>query len=78
MLAPVGSNPYTFIGHVSLRILLHDESCSSWTARRSLLIAAAVQPDSIDMVLTRLLVCSIFTTLATGKEIFVERPLSYL
>ena len=30
-------------------------------ARRSLLIAAAVQPDSIDMVLTRLLVGSLMS-----------------
>lgn len=78
MLEPVGTSPYTFTGHVSLRILLRDGSCSTQTARRSLLIAAAVQPDSIDMVLTRLLVCSIFMTLATGEEIFVERTLSYL
>jgi len=49
------------------------------TARRSLLIAAAVQSDSIDMVLTRLLVTpSLFVPLLKMAETVVNRVLAFL
>ena len=45
------------IGRVRQLAVFLAPSVNAPLARRSLLIAAAIQPDSLDMVLTRLLVC---------------------
>jgi len=50
--------------YVYLVITRHCSTHTALTARRSMLIAAAIQPDSLDMVLTRLLASGLFHVLS--------------
>jgi len=56
MLALEGSRLFVIIGRVCPNYRLQMRLLMILEARRSLLIAAAIQPDSLDIVLTRLLV----------------------
>jgi hypothetical protein len=60
MLALEGSRLFVIIGRVRPAYRLQMWLLMIFEARRSLLIAAAIQPDSLDIVLTRLLVYPVF------------------
>ena len=53
-------------------------SLTAFAARRSVLIAAAIQPDSLDMVLTRLLVSSRYLSYNLRGPLTTEQSARFL